>query len=84
MLYNKNSLVELVAGRVQPRRDKLNMDRFLKNSVLNKTQLPNKLKERQLFNPVEVPLLDLLAVDSDQMDSWNVPDRKCIKQMQEN
>ena len=39
-LYNKDSLVELIAGKVEPRRDKANMDRFLRNSSMNKIQMP--------------------------------------------
>ena len=84
LLYNKESLVELVAGRIQKRKDTVNMDRFLKNSFINKIQLPNELKDRRIFNPVEVPLLDLLAVDKDRMDSWDVPSRQYITQMQAN
>ena len=39
-LYNKDSLVELIAGKMEPRRDKANMDRFLRNSSMNKIQMP--------------------------------------------
>ena len=83
-LYNKESLAELIAGKLETRRDKTNMDLFLRNSSINKVQLPREPKHRQLFNPIDVPLLDILAVDSDCVDSWNMPDRKCIREMQEN
>ena len=76
--------MELIAGRVQPRKDKLNMDMFLKNSSMNKVQLPQDPEDRKLFNPVEVPLLDLLAVDKDRMDSWNIPSKQYITEMQTN
>ena len=33
---------------------------------------------------MEVPLLDFLAVDKDRMDSWNVPSRQYIAEMQTN
>ena len=84
LLYNKESLVELIAGRIQKRKDTLNMNRFVKNSFINKIQLPNELEDRRIFNPGEVPLLDMLAVDKDRMDSWDVPSRQYITQMQAN
>ena len=83
-LFNKDSLVESISRKVKPRQDTFNMDLFLRQSAINKIQLPEEPEDRKLFNPVEIPILDLLAADSDRVDSWNVPDRKCIINMQVN
>ena len=82
--YNKESLVKIVAGRVVPRKDTWNMDNFLKHSSLSKVQLPENSKDRSKFNPIDVPLLDLLSVDMDRADSWTLPSRDCVSSMQAN
>ena len=84
LLYNKDSLVKMVAGKILSRRDRLNMDNFLKNSALSEVQTPQELNDRRNFNPIEVPVLDLLAVDRDRADSWNVPTSEYITRMQAN
>ena len=71
--YNKDSLVRLIAGKIVHRKDKANMDNFLKNSALSEIQTPQEQSDRRSFNPIEIPILDLLAVDRDRADSWNVP-----------
>ena len=80
--YNKDSLVKLIAGKIVPRKDKVNMDNFLKNSTLSEVQTPQEQSDWKGFNPIEIPILDLLAVDRDRADSWNVPTSEYITRMQ--
>ena len=80
--YNKDSLVNMIAGKIVHRKDKVNMDNFLKNSALSEIQTPQEQSDRKSFNPIEIPILDLLAVDRDRADSWNVPTSEYITRMQ--
>ena len=84
LIYNKDSLVKLVAEKIVKRKDKVNMDNFVKNSATDKIQIPNEPEDRRKFNPVEIPLLDMLAIDKDRVDSWDVPSRQYITQLQAN
>ena len=84
LLYNKESLVKLIAGKVVPRKDAVNMNNFLKCSHLSKVQLPQNKDDRSKFNPINVPFLDLLSVDMDRADAWTISSREYISIMQAN
>ena len=80
--YNKDSLVRMIAGTIVHRKDKVNMDNFLKNSALSSIQTPQEESNRKGFNPIVTPILDLMAIDRDRADSWNVPTSEYITRMQ--
>ena len=60
------------------------MKKFLKNSPLNKIQLPIADNQKRFFNPIDVPLLDFIAADSRRVDVWNMPSIEYLSFMQEN
>ena len=80
-LFNKENLVSIVtkAKPVTHRkvgRDREGMDRFLDAVWRHSSDVPVMTGPGSgSFNPVSVPLLDYLKVDSDRADSWSYPTR---------
>ena len=68
----------MVTGKRTDRRDedRTKMERHLRYSSLDCTTHPEKTSFGRMFNPLEVPILDVLAVDSEREFSWQYPSKQ--------
>ena len=66
--YSKDNIPSLVTGHPDRKRDedRRKMERHLKNSCLYRAMEPREYSYKHKFNPLEVPLLDILAVDTER------------------
>lgn len=84
---NKKSLVhKTIAAKVNQysaTRDQVTLRKFLYRCEKDKLCYPNQLKLKDIM-PLEVPLLDLLSVDSQRSDAYKVPSLDEIKLFQKN
>ena len=86
--YTKSSLY-ILAVRREPTKDRRvgsdgeRMDRFLNTLQETRKMVPVLLKDyQQNWNPVGVPLLDYLQVDSNRIDAWSYPSRDLLHHLQ--
>lgn len=84
---NKKSLVQkTIEAKVNQHsvtRDQATLRKFLYHCEKDKLCYPNQLNLKDII-PLEVPLLDLLAVDSQRSDAYKVPSLDEIKLFQKN
>ena len=73
--------------RKEPGRRETNaqkMERHLKYSTLSKAMYPEDVYYGTAFNPLEVPLLDILAEDGEKDYGWSFPSKEEIMKLQAN
>ena len=84
--YSKENIPSLVTG--QPNRkwdeDRRKMERHLRYSSLDCAMYPEKPSFGHMFNLLEVPILDILAVDSEREFSWQYPSQETLIGLQVN
>ena len=70
--YSKDNIWALVTGTTKAKwdSDARKMERHLKYSRLDQVMSPNNQYYKTAFNPVEVPLLDILAVETERDFGW--------------
>ena len=60
------------------------MERHLKYSSLDHAMIPEKDYYKSKFNPVQVPLMDMLAVDTEKDYGWTFLSRDTMVTLQAN
>ena len=60
------------------------MERHLKHSSLDRVMDPKEYSYKHKFNPLEVPLMDILAVDTEREFGWQFPSRETMMSLQAN
>ena len=62
--YSKDNVPLLVTGKKDDKweKDRVKMERHLKFSSLDQAMFPEKDQFKRMFNPLDVPILDILAV----------------------
>ena len=75
----------LVTGREASRRDTdaVRMRNHICNSSLEKAMYPVDKRDGSHFNPVDVPILDILAMEADQEYGWKYPSQETLQEFQE-
>ena len=64
--------------------DRRKMERHLKYSSLDHAMHPEDDHRRRKFNPVEIPLRDILAVETEKDYGWMFPSRDTMMKLQVN
>ena len=59
------------------------MRRHIKHSSLDRALYPQEERNRMKFNPVEVPILNMLAVEVEKKFGWNYPSAETIRTYQD-
>ena len=65
-------------------KDRRKMERHLRYSSLDCAMYPEKPSFGHMFNPLEVPILDVLAVDSEGEFGWQYPSKETVIGLQAN
>ena len=81
-----NRVRNLLSTGTQPSRRDTHADqmrRHLKHSSLDRALYPRKERDRAKFNPVEVPILDMLAVEGEKKYGWMYPSAETIRTYQD-
>ena len=78
--YGKKRISALVTGREQSRRDSdaKFMERHLKSSSLSRAMYPVDKKYGKGFNPINMPILNVLAVEAEVEYGWNYPSKETL------
>ena len=76
----------LVTGQPDRRRDedRRKMERHLRYSSLDRAMNPLKPSYGHMFNPLEVPIMDILAVDVEREFRWQYPSQETMIALQAN
>ena len=80
--YGKDRIPALVTGKEAPRSktDSEKMEMHLEYLSLSMAIYPWNEKDGIHFNPLEVPILDILAMEADQKFGWKYPSQGILKQ----
>ena len=87
--FNKKSLYRLMTGELEkddPKgmgKDRKKMEKFLDKTVYEDVPVPEN-RDISDFILTGAPLVDLLKVDSERVDSWSKPSLKYLKYIQDN
>ena len=78
--YSKENMPTLVTGQPDRRRDEdqRKMERHLRYSNLDRAMNPRKPSYGHMFNPLEVPIMDILAVDTEREFGWQYPSQETM------
>ena len=78
-------MLALVTGGEASRRDTdaHRMRRHIDHSSLHDTMYPVDKQDGRHFNPVDMPLLDILAMEADQEYGWKYPSKEALQEFQE-
>ena len=60
------------------------MEHHLRFSSLDRAMHPKEKSSGKMFNPLEVPILDVLAVDSEREFGWQYPSKEMLIALQAN
>ena len=84
--YAKDNILALVTGSAGGKWDEewRRMERHLKYSSLNHAMIPGEDYYKSRFNPVEVPLMDMLAVNREKDYGWMFPSWDTMMTLQAN
>ena len=84
--YRKKAMPELVArpSRGRWEEDQVKMERHLQHSRLDKVMFPENKEHQKMFNPVGIPLMDILAVETEKEHGWTYPSRDTMISLQVN
>ena len=83
--YGKDRMQALVTGRQASRRDTdaHRMRRHIEKSSLYDAMYPVNKRDGRHFNPIDVPLLDILAMEAEQEYGWKYPSQEALQEFQE-
>ena len=83
--YRKKNLPSLLTGTQSSRRDTHtdHMRRHLRYSSLDRALYPWNETDGAKFNPVNVPILDMLAVEAEKEYRWKYPSEETIRTYQD-
>ena len=83
--YRKDRMLALVTGKEASRRDTdtYRMRKHINNSSLEKARYPVDKRDGCHFNPIDVPILDILAMEADQEYGWKYPSKEALQEFQE-
>ena len=78
-------MLALVTGREASRRDTdaYRMRRHIDHSSLENAMYPVNKRDSCHYNPIDVPLLDILAMEADQEYGWKYPSQEALQEFQE-
>ena len=84
--YSKDNVPLLVTGKKDDRweKDRVKMERHLKFSSLDQAMFPEKDQFKRMFNPLDVPILDILAVETERDYGWQYPSKETMMGLQAN
>ena len=84
--YSKDNVPLLVTGKKDDRweKDRVKMERHLKFSSLDQAMFPEKDQFKRMFNPLDVPILDILAVETERDYGWQYPSKETVMGLQAN
>ena len=84
--YTKDNIPALVTGSTGGKwdKDRRKMEKHLKYSSLHRAMTPEGDYYKAKFNPLEIPLLDILAVDTEKDYGWKLPSRDTMMTLQAN
>ena len=84
--YAKDNILALVTGHAYRRcdEDRRRMERHLKYSSLDHAMDPKEDSYNHKFNRLEVPIMDILAVDTERDHGWKYPSRETMMRLQAN
>ena len=84
--YSKDNVPLLVTGRKDDKweKDRVKMERHLKFSSLDQAMFPEKEPFKRMFNPLDVPILDILAVETERDYGWQYPSKETMMGLQAN
>ena len=73
--YRKDWMPSLVAGQEASHRDSNaeKMERHIRGSSLSRAMYPVRSKDRDDFKSIKVPIIDILAIETEKKFSWNYP-----------
>ena len=83
--YGKKNLLSLLTGAQPSRRDTHTdqMRRHIRHSSLDRALYLRNKVDGAKFNPVDVPILDMLAVEAQKEYGWKYPSEKTIRTYQD-
>ena len=81
----KKNIPSLLTGMQPSRKDSHSdqMRRHVQYSSLDRALYPNNGHNGKRFNPVKVPILDMLAVEAEKKFGWNYPSMETIRTYQD-
>ena len=84
--YSKDNIPLLVTGQRDNKwdEDRVKMERHLKFSSLDQAMYPEKEPFGRMFNPLDVPILDILAVEKEREFGWQYPSQATMMGLQAN
>ena len=82
--YRKDRMPGLVTGKVASKRDTdpYRMRKHIENSLMEKAMYPDDKRDGPHFNPIDVPILDILAMEADQEYGWKYPSTETLQTFQ--
>ena len=80
-MYGKLRIPSLLTGTQPSRRDSHSnqMRRQIRHSSLSRAIYPKKERDGKHFNPIKVPILDMLAVEAEKEFGWKYPSVETIQ-----
>ena len=84
--YSKDNIPLLVTGVKDSKwdKDRVKMERHLKFSSLDQAMFLEKEPFGRMFNPLDVPILDILAVETERDYGWQYPSKETMMGLQAN
>ena len=78
--YWKDRMPALVTGKHVSTRDSDRMRMHIESSSLQDAMYPVDKRDGVHFNPVDMPLLDTLAMEADQEYGWKLPSKESLQE----
>ena len=84
--YSKENIPSLVTGQQNSKwdEDRMKMEQHLRYSSLDHAMYPEKASFGRMFNPLEIPIMDILAVDTEREFGWQYPSQATLVGLQAN
>ena len=78
-------MLALVTGKEASRRNchAYRMRKHIDHSLLEKAMYPDDKRDGRHFNPIDVPILDILTMEADQEYRWKYPSKEALQKFQE-
>ena len=82
--YGKDRMPALVTRKAASKRDTeaYRMKKHIEHSSIEKTMYPDDKRDSHHFNPINVPILNILAMEADQEYGWKYPSKETLQTFQ--